>query len=77
MAESNSDTAEPIKITPEMVSEGVSALRGLCPFDVAFPHGGEDAAVEAVLRAGLAALFHPTWDSESTEESPRDDDARR
>jgi hypothetical protein len=27
-----------------------------CPFDVAFPFGGEDEAVEAVLRAALGQL---------------------
>ncbi len=41
-------------ISSEMISAGVMALRGLCPFDVAFPIGGEDEAVEEVLKAALA-----------------------
>jgi hypothetical protein len=56
-----------IEITPEMVSEGVFALAKLCPFDFAFPVGGEDEAVVAVLRAALAVRRHRG--SESTEES--------
>jgi hypothetical protein len=36
-----------------MIGAGVFALRRVCPFDVAFPFGGEDEAVEAVLRAAL------------------------
>jgi hypothetical protein len=44
---------EEFGITQEMVSAGVFALRGLCPFDFAFPVGGEDDAVEAVLIAAL------------------------
>ena len=40
-------------VTPQMVSAGVFALQQVCPFDVAFPVGGEDAAVEAVLNAAL------------------------
>jgi hypothetical protein len=43
-------------IPDEMISAGVFALRLKCPFDVAFPAGGEDEAVEAVLRAALEVL---------------------
>ena len=42
-----------IEITPEMIRAGVDALRLFCPFDLAFPHGGEEDAVEAVLRHSL------------------------
>jgi hypothetical protein len=44
-----------VDITPEMISAGASALRGLCPFDFAFPHGGEDEAVE--LDERISALL--------------------
>ena len=43
------------EITAGMISAGVSVLRGLCPFDVAFPVGGEDDAVAAVLKAAWRA----------------------
>jgi len=38
-----------------MILAGVAALRGLCPFDSAFPFCGEDEAVEAILKAALEA----------------------
>lgn len=40
-----------------MVEAGVFALRGKCPFDFAFPYGGEDEAVQAVLRAAMAVKY--------------------
>ena len=43
-----------IEITEEMIAAGVFALSGKWPFDVAFPAGGEDEAVEVALRAALA-----------------------
>lgn len=46
---------EEIEITPEMIEAGVSGLSTACPLDVAFPVGGEEIAVEAVLRFALAA----------------------
>ncbi len=46
----------PTAITPSMIIAGVAALRGKCPFDSAFPFGGEDEAVEAVLKAALGHL---------------------
>ncbi len=44
-----------IEVTPAMIEAGVRALRLLCPVDLAFPIGGEDEAVRAVLEAGIAA----------------------
>lgn len=43
-----------IEVTPEMIEAGVSALRLQCPFDVAFPVGGEEEAVLAVLSSALS-----------------------
>ena len=45
------------EVTEAMVSGGIFALRGKCSFDVAFPAGGEDEAVEAVLKAAIAAKY--------------------
>lgn len=56
--------ADEVEITEEMVSAGVFALSQKCPMDFAFPAGGEDEAVEAVLKAGLEVLF--ARDVEST-----------
>lgn len=63
-----------LEITAEMISAGVSALRGLCPFDFAFPAGGEDDAVEAVLKAALRA--RGPGGSESIQRSLPNDPAR-
>ena len=50
-----------------MIFEGVWALHLKCPFDVAFPAGGEEEAVEAVLEAALGVLF--PLDAENSQES--------
>jgi hypothetical protein len=63
-----------VEITAAMFSAGVSALRRLCPFDFAFPVGGEDDAVEAVLKAAWRA--HDPEGSESTQRFLQDDPAR-
>lgn len=42
---------KPIEITDEMVEAGTHALKRYCPFDIAFPVGGEEAAVEAIYLA--------------------------
>lgn len=49
-------TEEELGITQEMVEAGMAALHGYCPMDVAFPVGGEDDAVRAVLRAAFLVL---------------------
>jgi len=48
------------EVTEEMVSAGVFALERLCPFDVAFPIGGEREAVAAVLEAALTLRVQGT-----------------
>ena len=47
------DKQSEIEVTPAMVEAGVVALARLCPMDDAFPVGGEEVAVEAVLKAAL------------------------
>lgn len=42
-----------IEITDEMIAAGVDALAVNCPMDDAFPIGGEEDAVLAVLEAAL------------------------
>jgi len=63
-----------LEITAGMISAGVSALRQLCPFDFAFPVGGEDDAVEAVLKA--AWRVRGLEGSESIQRSLPNDPAR-
>lgn len=50
LADSRQAGAE-IEVTPAMVEAGVLALASLCPLDVAFPVGGEQDAVRAVILA--------------------------
>jgi len=58
LADSRQAGAE-IEITPEMIEAGVSALVTHCPKDFAFPVGGEEDAVRAVLKAALqSAIDH-------------------
>ena len=49
------DRPADIEITDAMIAAGVRALASACPMDFAFPAGGEEIAVEAVLKAALAA----------------------
>ena len=57
------DRPDATAISPEMISAGVFALQSHCPSDLAFPVGGEEIAVEAVLRAALSAQVHSLPDS--------------
>ena len=43
-----------VEVTPTMIEAGVAALTEHCPMDLAFRVGGEETAVEAVLRAALS-----------------------
>lgn len=47
------------EITPAMIEAGVHALSLRCPLDIAFPVGGEETAVEAVLSAALGRICLP------------------
>lgn len=53
--DSNGQAGALTEPTPAMIEAGVEALKGACPMDLAFPVGGEETAVEAVLRAALLA----------------------
>lgn len=55
MAQGPDDQDGP-EVTPEMIEAGVAALLRLVPTDVAFPVGGEEEAVAAVLRAAIPLL---------------------
>lgn len=57
----------PERVTAAMIEAGVIGLHGKCPCDVAFPAGGEDEAVAAVLVAAMAAKY--LEDSGKTEQS--------
>ena len=63
----------PPAITPGMIKAGVEALAANCPMDLAFPIGGEETAVEAVLHAALrAATLETENNARSAQGSGRD-----
>lgn len=47
------ESDQSVTVTPQMVQAGVSALAAVCPMDLAFPIGGEESAVKAVIEAAL------------------------
>ena len=55
-----SKSKDEIEVTPQMIRAGVAALSLRCPLDVAFPVGGEEAAVEDVLLAAFLEMSDAT-----------------